>query len=578
MNTNQEFTAVILAATPGTRLDPLTISGQDEFDDSFPMDDEEESPPSDPQEESGGPVQDDDDDEEVYLPKHLLPLAGRPIIQHLIQKLIAACFEDVIIAIAAEDEVTVPSLIEMGATPQKCQEEGGKLPLQRLNIGKTKLKVIQLSAECGGSADALRFICSLNDGSEGTGGIIPTDSHVMVMPGDLILYGDLCDENDGDVLSKLADVHRTNFRLGMVGQGPPLALTLLLTDVGETDESGIPLKESAKAKKGSLSREVGDIEYVALSDVGTTPSLPAQRIILKQYKFNVEEDEDFVGKTPKLTIPKARLHPPMNQLSIRSDWNDVHLYCFAPWVLKIIGTKIHLKDLSKEILPLFIESQFRGLKACLGIKGDHEKADKDEDGTGDEESQVLGQILKGSPFARGSTASSSSHGDDELTLPRLEPRDYPFTVLAHTVAHQTSRLIVRACNVASYVYACKEVVSKAIQIGSSSDKSLSCLEGASIDTKSNSIVLKNATLGEKVQIKSSTIGKNVTVGNRCRLNNVIVMDDVKIGENCVLQNFVVSRGCTIGDNCNLKDSQMEPKSTLKKGTKATKEGIVERDI
>ncbi len=50
--------------------------------------------------------------------------------------------------------------------------------------------------------------------------------------------------------------------------------------------------------------------------------------------------------------------------------------------------------------------------------------------------------------------------------------------------------------------------------------------------------------------------------------------DVIIGEKCVLQNFVVSRGCTIGDNCNLKDNQIEPQLSLKKGTKATKEGFV----
>ena len=41
MNAKPEFTAVILAATPGTRLDPLTISGKDEFDYGFNVDGEE---------------------------------------------------------------------------------------------------------------------------------------------------------------------------------------------------------------------------------------------------------------------------------------------------------------------------------------------------------------------------------------------------------------------------------------------------------------------------------------------------------------------------------------------------------
>ncbi len=275
-----------------------------------------------------------------------------------------------------------------------------------------------------------------------------------------------------------------------------------------------------------MSREEGDIEYIALSEIGTDSSLPAQRIILKQYKFHVEEDVESIGETPKLNIPKARLHPPMKQISIRSDWNDVHLYCFAPWALKIIGTKIHMKDLSKEILPLLVESQFKGVKACLGIKGDQvTNSNEDKDDSVNKKLQVLGQILKDSPFADSSmVATVSSHGDDDLNALKQESRDYPFTVLAHTLAHQTSKLILRSCNVASYVYACKEVVSHAIHSGTSSNQSQSFLEGASIDQKSNSLVLQNTSLGENIVIKSSTIGKNVTIGNGCRVNNVVVMD------------------------------------------------------
>lgn len=115
--------------------------------------------------------------------------------------------------------------------------------------------------------------------------IIEKKSHVMVLPADLVLYGDLASDpgtvagadgengmdihfsanmnmnnvdGDGmdsqapdryrrtvDALGSLADVHRREYRVG-IEKGMPLAMSMLLADVGEEDEKGIPLKESAK--------------------------------------------------------------------------------------------------------------------------------------------------------------------------------------------------------------------------------------------------------------------------------------------------------------------------------------------
>ncbi len=329
-----------------------------------------------------------------------------------------------------------------------------------------------------------------------------------------------------------------------------------------------------QAKKGGLSREDGDIEYVALSEVKTNNS-SAQRIILKRSKFNVEKDEDITGKTPKLELPKSRLHAPIHQISIGKDWNDVHLYCLSPWVMKIIMTKVHLKDLAKEVLPLLVECQFKGIKACLGITEFDDSADDDDDvekkddNVDDEKVQVLTQLLTDVPFAKKHNLvalGGSVEGDDDMnTSNKVDvKRDHTFTVMAKTLPHSLSKLTLRACNVSYYSYACREVVSQAVK---SDTSKLSLPSEAEVDTKFGSVIMPNCTFGEKVQIKSSTIGKNVTVGNRCRLNNVVVMDDVKIGQNCILQNSVISRGCTIEDNCNLNDCQLRPKCLLEHGTK-----------
>lgn len=231
--------------------------------------------------------------------------------------------------------------------------------------------------------------------------------------------------------------------------------------------------------------------------------------------------------------------------------------------MKVIGTKLNLKDLSKEVVPLLVESQFKGVKACLGIQSDSTQGDQKSDDDKDEtrRPQVLEQI------------------ENDLNLQNMDSQDYPFTVLAHMSSHKSSKLILRACNVPSYSYACREVVSQAIKTGNgtSTKLQLSIPKDASVDTKFNSIVL-TSSLGEKVQIKSSTIGKNVTVGTRCRLNNVVVMDDVTIGENCILQNSVLSKGCTLGDNCNLNDCQLGPNCALPQSTRGKSESYVKDDV
>ena len=347
LNINPEFSAVILAATPGSRLYPLTITGRDEFekDVNFGHDDDDDDNGKVVANNANDDEDDDDDfkrsiesneqqqqysssappvtkrkeeEKEVvtsYLPKHLLPLAGRPLIHHLIDKLIHAGMQHIIIAISSEDEVTIPSLVEMSmstsassksssSSSSSSSTHGNKSTkgsnvvkkhqsLDMISCGNIVLKVVQLPSDCSGSADALRFIASVqlppndnhhqinptetnddhddnhhnDDDDEDTtnnrskNSIIPSNSHVMVMTADLIPFGDLCTFHENnkenikntnnvlDTFGTLADVHRQNYRLGTIGEGLPLAMTLLLSDVGEMDENGLPLKESAKVRK-----------------------------------------------------------------------------------------------------------------------------------------------------------------------------------------------------------------------------------------------------------------------------------------------------------------------------------------
>jgi hypothetical protein len=95
--------------------------------------------------------------------------------------------------------------------------------------------------------------------------------------------------------------------------------------------------ECTKAKKGGLARDDdADIEYIGLATLPRPKAEPIARLIYKEYKYDVEHDEDALetGSTPKIEIAKARLHPPMNSVMIASR-GDVFCYYLSPWVVQL---------------------------------------------------------------------------------------------------------------------------------------------------------------------------------------------------------------------------------------------------
>lgn len=719
-STPPEFIGVILAGTCGAKLFPLTSAEEendfygtsDDDEDEHKMDSaDEDSSDSDANDGSKDVVMEEatsatkndkdipssqtlsnsnTDDKDTksqpnYFPKHLLPLAGRPIVHHLLSHVQSVGLEWCIVAIGSKDHVTLPSLLAMeedqefirkdnGSTvsfaedgkdkkdskDEKKQQGVRQIPIVMRNMSEAtslsqdhdqpeeqqlhshhhdtlvrlKWKGINLFVytapdDCPGNAEVLRLLSNISFRNKvGTGAprvgcedegyhpVVPNKSHIMVMPADLIMYGELGMSDSSPTSSKsipsgevnalgaLADSHRAGCSSS---SQPPTAMTMLLTDVGEEDDNGQPLKESHKAKKGGLAREYEDIEFIALSTVTSSQhpsSLPVQRVMMKQSKYQVEEDEDNTGQAPQLLIPKARLRKPMNRMTIRTDWNDIHVFCFSPWVIKLLEARPAIKDLSKDLLPLLVTRQFKGVKSCFGVK----KNDSNEDGKmrDKKEAKELNlkrlllseQVLRDAPFGKNidegslrSISVTSAHGREEeegIAIDR-DQSDHPFMVAAQVLSREVSKLTLRAHNIPSYMYSCREVatsVSTALkQIKSKSSgakpspeastvKSLqpsqiliSLPKGSTVNAKDNTIMLKDSSVGDKVAVKSSIIGKRSRISNRCRLNNVVLMDDVTVGDNCVLQNTVVSSGSIVGSNCKLNDCQVGPGYTVEDGTK-----------
>jgi GTP:adenosylcobinamide-phosphate guanylyltransferase len=151
------------------------------------------------------------------MPKHLLPVAGVPSILRLIQGLVN--FPEIVIAIHNEDTQTLKVVQQVATLKESSADDMWSLQ------GKTnnqKITILELSEDCFGSVDALRQVEAKN--------IVHAQTRMVVVPGDLV------------VLKKNINLD------ALIRSDDESACTALLVDVGEMDEHGVPLKESAKVR------------------------------------------------------------------------------------------------------------------------------------------------------------------------------------------------------------------------------------------------------------------------------------------------------------------------------------------
>ncbi|OEU17741.1 putative nucleotide-diphospho-sugar transferase [Fragilariopsis cylindrus CCMP1102] len=483
-------------------------------------------------------------------PKHLLPVAGIPSIVRLLESL--SPFSQIVITVAEDDTKTLPTLLgnnsnisSINNNPSSQQQSTGLFTLAANNNNSNnnnastntanKIYVVKLSEDCYGSVDVLRIVEETK--------LIDPETRIVVFPGDLVILK----KNTG-LLEPLIRPSSTE-----------VACTAMLVDVLEQDEHGLPLKESAKSKKGGLSRDVEDIEYIALSipqsgpcwDLNNRESV-LPRIVFKKSKLTVEED-DMTGSTPKLVIPKTRLrgrNGKEEKLVIRTEWSDVHVYSLAPWVRQLIVARTkNLSSIQEDLLPLLISRQYRGKRATFGNSGLTSLTTMTNNNENDENN--------------GSTKQQNSR------LSKTVIDDEPYSVLAVFLPARTT---LRVNTVSAYLFACKEAVAN----GGGSDVRMP--NGSKRNGKFQTLTLEGSDLGSKINMKSSTVGKSCTLGDKCRLNNVVIMDDVIIGEQCSLQNTLIGFGAKIGNNCSLNDCQVGPGMEIPSGTKAKGEPFMVGDF
>lgn len=472
---------------------------------------------------------------------------------------------DTIAAASNKDGLSKPQSHSVNGT---SPGETHPLPLTVLSSKKMKLTLLQLSAPCSGAAGALRQVEAQ--------GIIPPSSHVLVVPGDLVMA---LNSSQQQPLRDFIHMHRTGSSAWRENQQqldrnqtsslPPVACSVLLSNVGQVDEHGRPLKESAKQKRGLLSRDEEEIDYVAIDDRG--------RLVWKQPKLDIEEDKDQVGSTPKLNFPKARLS---RSTRIGKEWNDVHCYVLSPWVRRLVVTKAasSIQSLRYDLIPLLVSRQWRGAEATFGSKV---APDTIREALQSFSSANCSPHVGPLSLEAGSESVSAQQAMDNTTVAKA-PLEY--SVLAHV----NQAPVFRSHTIPSYMYANREVthaasIDAAVHIPTSSSFEFSSMTptrlflppGATVKTKFHAIILPNTTVADKATLKSCVIGHNCTIGANCRFNNVVLHDNVTVGDHTILQNTVVASRGIIGEHCNLNDCQVAADTTIPPGTKKKGESLLD---
>lgn len=353
----------------------------------------------------------------------------------------------------------------------------------------------------------------------------------------------------------------------------------------------------------------------------STRPLPP-RVIWKQSKAAVEEDEDQVGSTPKLVLPKPRLRIPAGgSVQIRTDWNDVHVYLLAPWVRCLLQKRTSLSSIHEDLIPLLVSRQYQGVRTTFQQQHAKRQAQALE-----EDTELMEQLYQAaspsfmkmgkntflhSPAintsSTGNNPLQSRHEDDEDRLAGMSSvhsnmdtsgnakstgwrsllatwLKQPYAVSA-VVGESPRPAALRACTIPWYLYANRELVLQHIASSLAPPSSHAKTQGAAVafpeqtqlHGKFQSIILPNTTMGEKATFKSVSIGRYCKIGSKCKLNNVVIMDDVILGDNCLLQNCVVGTSSKLGDSCHLNDCQVAPQTVVASGTKEKGEALVSDD-
>jgi translation initiation factor eIF-2B subunit gamma len=407
-------------------------------------------------------------------------------------------------------------------------------------------------------------------------------------------------------------------------------------DVTAIDESTLqPIyKESAKQKKGLLSRDEDDIFYMAIQTTtgttnhGSTNTLNnnnnncnnTSRLIWKQSKFDVEEDKEQIGTTPKLKIPKFRLYGGINSIitnnpmlrrtptgstdtittRISTEWNDVHCYCLSSWVWEELCHQpkfqsLRYQSLQYDFIPLLISRQYRGISATFSCTSSGSTATTTgivtttsntivvppptatrntlptTDTVQNDDNPSSLSLPTAAP-AQPAVGTSTTTTTTTATVPQVRKND-EYMVMAHvsntkTIA-STTPSIFRSHTIASYLFANRIMTHEisALNVTSLQQQQQQQQQSSSFSmtthTNGKTQSLFQLPDGATIQSKNHTILlPESQIGDKVTLKSCVIGKHCRIGHNCRLNNVVLHDYVTIGDNTTLQSTIVSAHVTI----------------
>eukprot|EP00941_MAST-03F_sp_MAST-3F-sp1_P005954 g5954.t1 len=420
------------------------------------------------------------------MPNCLLPVCNQPLLAYQLALLESAGFREVLIAVEVKHASAVESFM--------ARKENENIKATIVRVEKSL-----------GSADVLRAMSDY----------ITRD--FFVIAGDLV-----CES----LFQQLANTHRLN--------NASMTMTLQLT-------SNAPLSATKrKAKRGAAPspiqkkpvREIVGLEAQQAGRSGTSGGDPrgSRRVLC------VIEDP---GKEQKFKLPKSLLRR-VPAMTIHSDVEDMHLYLFSNWIIRLLtkGTEIH--SIKKDLVPFLVHRQFRG--------------------------ELSGEIKLPSPYSKECARLNTSVGGKDMVGDCLRC----FCVVVPTCDAFTAR----ADNLENYA-----TMNRSLMVQTVTNEWKSLLPKNGLENSKAvraSIVGENAVLNQNSTLKDSVVGDNVTIGTGCKIQNCILMDNVTISDGCTLQNSIICHKAQIQEKCTLDKCQVGVETIVPTGSKLKDQQLASR--
>lgn len=514
------------------------------------------------------------------VPKCLLPIANRKILGYQLD-LLQNC---------GATEVYI-------AAPQEYQTPLSLFIAEEYNPSVTTLGIeIVPVPDMLGSADALRAI---TDRIRGDFIVINSDVVSQINVGVLVNSHRL----------KTADV------------------TMMLT--------AVPIEETIEANKklkgGKNPAQVGskiapkideeDQEYIGLCADG--------RVAIKTPALEVDEEN--------LTLTKPLLKKCCGsggRMRLRSDLIDTGIYCMSYWILEFLAAKKHISTIRTDLIPYLVRRQYqdrsylrqhvpglehrkRGLQVLepwlVQTKSIHDSfmsPSLELNPASDQEAKsciaemssscFLSPVLSTRPTT--SSAVNTNASSDDSVAPSVSlshqssidaidespdllrcysvlvdspPEDCQYPVICQRITNSQAYMSINSFMpfVALPTQSTKSSAVFKWFCGWNPYAGPQALSSNTILKKEQSILGEGVECGEKVTLKSCTIGKMTKIGAKSKLNQCVIMQNVQIGDNCTIQNSIISDNVVIENGCSLKHCYVGANVKLKESTAIKSETI-----